>query len=48
MDRDSEEYGGKKREVEEFLWGTTNEYVPNTREIAVKSTVQVGTPLAHK
>ena len=45
---DSEEYGEKKREAEDFLLIAIEEYVPNARERMVKGTLQVGTPLTHE
>ena len=45
---DSEEYGEKKREADDFLLIAIEEYVPNARERMVKGTLQVGTPLTHK
>ena len=39
MDWDSEEYGDKKREDEEFLWSTIKEYIHKYREREVKVTV---------
>ena len=41
---DSEEYGEKKREAEDFLWNAFKESVPNNRDREVKLTLQVGKP----